>query len=234
MFFVVFTFPVKCPDEKSRERFSKAVHIIFEIGRQFLLKILFLIKTKTEVQETMRQIDWNDQMKKHVEDCLCGSRGNISPDDIDLSMAYVIFRDGEIIERKQLPTKGWGQAKVNARHLRLGDEIERMRILRNKLCHSPFAAMTEDEFNAIVAEAKDIIHRQYREPDVLKIMDILSDVNRVVESNLAFWEVNNIIERFIREVKRATVPGKRTRDLDGTMAVMVSMLFPLQTMGTTI
>ena len=194
---------VKNPDLNARERFAKAVHIVFEICRQFLFAILLKRKGTIEgLTITLRAIKWDGQLEKHVNHCLLESKRKITKDDFDISMIYFILRNGQVLRSDEVPTKKWGH-EPDSNEMTLGDDIERMRKMRNKLCHSPLASMAEDDFDSMVKETKDIMHRWYKEIG----FGLLSEVDKIVHSSLTDDDVNNNVDIIITEMKRSTARG---------------------------
>ena len=201
----IFVFvPVKDPDFNSRERFAKAVQIVFEIGRSFLFKILIIRKrTMEELTITLGAVKLDGQLKNHVQRCILKAARKVTPDDFDMSIVYAVLRKGQILDGKETPSKGWGKEPIEANAIRLGDDVERLRILRNKLCHGPLASMTLGDFDAIVKEVKDVAHRWSSEIG----MKFLSDIDRVVNNGLTISDVNKTVDKFITEIKRAAAQG---------------------------
>ena len=99
----------------------------------------------------------------------------------------------------ETPSKGWGAEVIDATDMRLGDDIERIRILRNKLCHTPMAVMTQTDFTSVVKEMKDIMHRWSNETG----MSFVSDIDKVVNNTFTITELNKIVNNFITETQRA-------------------------------
>ena len=98
-----------------------------------------------------------------------------------------------------MPTQGWGM-EPKAHDMRVGDDVERMKLLRNKLCHNSSAAMTESDFNIFTRQAKDILHRHC----YMTGMTLLSDVDSVVNASLSVAQVNKIREQLIAEMIRTS------------------------------
>ena len=197
---------MKDPDFRDRERFAKAVQLVFETGRHFLFDILLLRKGSIEaITITLRIIQWEKHLQKHVKICLLGSGRQLSVNDFDITMIYAVIKKGHILGHKEVPTKGFG-IEPEPSALSLGDDIERLRILRNKLCHSPFACMTQREFDVMKKDVKDIMHRWSNETG----MGFLDRVDKVVDTSLSNTEVINIVDKFIKDVKQASAQGACT------------------------
>ena len=198
------SYTVRSTDYSGRERFAKALKIVFEIGRTFLIKIL-LLKTSTlvNVTDTLKRIKWKGRLQWHVDHCILKPGRKITEDDFDLSMVYNIFRKGNILDSEtEFPTKNWGREPIDARAMRLGDDIERLRILRNKLCHSPIASMNQTDFDLLVTDVKFILRRWSNDTGMG-----FPDVERVVDNRLSISEINKIMDTFISDMKLAAAQG---------------------------
>ena len=207
-------FAVEDPDFDSRERFAKAVQII-ETGRTFLFELILQKKTIDELKITIGALKWEGQLRIHVHNCLLKPGRNLTPNDFDTSLLYNILRRGQFLGDTNRPTKGWGK-EPDPHAITIGDDIERIRILRNKLCHSPVAAMTQNEFESFTKEAKDIMHRWSnvaRMDLVSAVQNLVSAVEDVVSSRLTVNQVNALQERLIEDAQCAVAQGtsKATR-----------------------
>ena len=190
------------PDFSSRQRFAKALQIIFESGRRFVFGILKKRKGD-DLNRTIRNIKWKGQLKNHVERCLLKSGRNITEDDMDISMLFTIFQKGNILTTSEKPTKGWKQEQMKDKYVQLGDDIVRLKILRNKICHNPFASMTKNDFDSLVEEVRVIMSRWPAENGAQIMTGVIDIINR----NLTEAEVNDIVHRIIQEIRRANAKG---------------------------
>ena len=213
-------FAVKDPDFDSRERFAKAIQIILEIGRTFLFRLILQKKTIDDLKVTLWAVavKWEGQLQTHVQHCLLRHDRNLTSDDFDTSLSYNILRNGCILDDTEKPTKGWGK-EPGPRAMTIGDDIERIRLLRNKLCHSPFAAMTQYDFELFTKEAKDIMHRWSNETG----MDLVSAIDDVVTSRLTVDQVTALQERLIEDAQCAVAQGTSEATLQ--IQTLVSTIF---------
>ena len=84
-----------------------------------------------------------------LETCMLGQLKpgeELNKDDFDNSLIYNIIRNAYILDPSDVPTKGYGK-EPEPTDQRLGDDVERCRILRNKLCHKAYASMTKRDFD---------------------------------------------------------------------------------------
>lgn len=66
-----------------------------------------------------------------------------SSSDLDITIMYSMFRNTIDIPK---PSKGWGR-EPDENDRKIGDDIERARIHRNKICHENSSEMTTADFN---------------------------------------------------------------------------------------
>ena len=147
-------------DNVGRDRFAKAVQIVFEIGRQFLFQILLSKKgTMEAIRMLILAIRWEREDRRKVHVILESGRA-ITADDFDISMLYHIIRKGKILDRPEVPRLGWGR-EPEAHSVCLGDDIERLQKFKVQLTHSGTASMEQNDFDLLVSEVKQILHRWY-------------------------------------------------------------------------
>ena len=120
--------------------------------------------------------------------------------DFDVSTLLSIIRNGKVLDQQDEPTDGWGKPKVKAANMRKGDDIERIRLIRNSLCHNPLAAMDESDFNTFIIEMKNIAHRWYIETG-----NLIPDIEKIVGIALSGSEINEILQKFVDETKHEFV-----------------------------
>lgn len=80
-------------------------------------------------------------------------------DDFDISLMYKIARHknfGMIVPEK--PTRGWQSNPIESENTP-GDNIQRIKICRNELCHNPNTAVSENEFEKMFKRYIDIGRR---------------------------------------------------------------------------
>ena len=201
-------FAVNEPDFDARERYAKAAGIILEVARLFLFKMILRQKKTIEALIiTLRSLNWKGKHETHIKKCLLKSGRDLTEDDFDTSMLYFILRNGQILDDSDKPTNGWGK-KPGASDITRGDDVERIRLLCNRLFHNPFAAMTEKDFESFKKESKDIMHRwsNNTKKDFVRIIDT------VVNVSLTADRINKIREQFIEECKRYPEEGDKNEE----------------------
>ena len=179
------------------------MQLIFETARGFLFAILLTRKgTIQNIENTLLAIKWDSYLEQHVKKCILGSGDALTERDLDISMIYHIIRKAFILKTYEIPTNGYGK-EPSAYDLRLGDDIERCRLLRNNLCHNTSASMSENDFKVMGKDLKDILHRWSNETG----MKFVEEVDRVVNRNFTIKEVNETVDTFITDVQEAAELG---------------------------
>ena len=84
--------------------------------------------------------------------CFSGSLNITSFDELDITVLYDIFRN---VMKTSVPTKGWSKAPC-INDVNTGDDIERIRIHRNTVCHSHTPKMTTEDFNNAALELIEV------------------------------------------------------------------------------
>ena len=201
------------PNVHERKYFAKAVQLLFEPVRGFLFHVLYsrkmkdmnAIKTTLEVLLRVKKLG---TLENHVRNCMLQqlSPGDqLTEDDFDNSLIYIVIRNANILSASEAPSLGYGK-EPQPTHQRLGDDVERCRIFRNKLCHKVSASMTKSDFDGMVKDVKDILQRWSNETGT----QFLDTVDKVVKSNITIREVNEAVDKFIADVKG--MPGSEKCD----------------------
>lgn len=84
--------------------------------------------------------------------CFSDSLKIASFDELDITVLYDIFRN---IMKGPVPTKGWGRTPCTT-DINAGDDIERIRIFHNKICHTYTPKMTTEDFNNTALELIEV------------------------------------------------------------------------------
>ncbi|XP_062575281.1 uncharacterized protein LOC134237194 isoform X2 [Saccostrea cucullata] len=80
--------------------------------------------------------------------------GTVTSTDFDISLLYKIIRNTTKVRK---PTKDWG-GTPDATDIEPADDLERVRICRNSLCHGP-QSISDTEFEKRWKELKEVIQR---------------------------------------------------------------------------
>lgn len=112
--------------------------------------------------------------------------------DFDVTLLYALIRN--LCCTSLTPTQGWGKVPDSS-HTRIGDDIERLRLMRNKFAHANSAGIPEAEFQALWNDLKSVIQR------IQKFMNSMgSNVN--YEQKLADIERNDFGYEDLQKYKR--------------------------------
>ena len=72
--------------------------------------------------------------------------------DLDISAMYSMFRS---TLSYPAPANGWGK-EPGANDISISDDIERIRLSRNKICHANSSEMTTEDFNESVLDLIEV------------------------------------------------------------------------------
>ncbi|XP_065927180.1 uncharacterized protein [Magallana gigas] len=76
--------------------------------------------------------------------------------DFDVTLLYTLIRN--LCCTSLTPTLGWGKVPDSS-HTQIGDDIERLRLMRNKFAHANSAGIPDAEFQALWNDLKSVIQR---------------------------------------------------------------------------
>lgn len=100
---------------------------------------------------------------RREQENICFIRPPGQPDynDFDVTLLYTLIRNlcsASLSLASLNPTKGWGKVPGSSQ-MRLGDDIERLRLMRNAFAHANSAGIPDDEFRVHWNELKSVIQR---------------------------------------------------------------------------
>eukprot|EP00105_Crassostrea_gigas_P015053 XP_011431932.1 PREDICTED: uncharacterized protein LOC105331445 isoform X4 [Crassostrea gigas] len=93
--------------------------------------------------------------------CFIPPPGQPDYNDFDVTLLYTLIRNlssASLNPTSLNPTKGWGKVPDSS-HMRIGDDIERLRLMRNKFAHANSAGIPEAEFQVLWNDLKSVIPR---------------------------------------------------------------------------
>ena len=174
------------------------MQIVMEIGRLFLFRILrkqvSVNDIKVILESMISKLDGN--LLNHIQHCILDTDRDFQDTDFDISTLLSIIRIGKVLGESEKPTDGWGKPKVKHHNINKGDDIERIRLMRNSLCHNPVAAMDDTTFQQFKQDIMNIAHRWYRETG-----NLLRGIEQIADRSLSGPEINNIMRKFIQDTK---------------------------------
>lgn len=117
-------------------------------------------------------------------------KSNNNYESLDASMLYKLFRTFRCVNN---PTQGWGHEPTN-NDLSISDDIERIRILRNRSAHRCDTRIDQTEFENQFLQFHDITRRisSDHENELIAIETDSLDPNRQIELERALNELEDI------------------------------------------
>ena len=80
--------------------------------------------------------------------------------ECDITLLYAVLRNCTVTNKAVRPTKGWGTVPVQPGDINLGDDLERLRIIRNAVYgHVPSTDISESDYYSYMKELQDICIR---------------------------------------------------------------------------
>ena len=195
-----------------------------EIGRLLLFRLLLFLRDgsannlKLTINAKVSKLE--GILRHHVENCILKAEKDIEDTDFDVSTLLSIIRNCKVLNKRDEPTEVWGRLEIKPQNKRKGDDIERIRLMRNSLCHNHIAAMNESNFNTFVTDMKDIAQRLYTES-----MDLIPDIEKIEERSLSGKEINDILHKFVEETKRDLSPDFSQEQAAELHVVVKSMFY---------
>ena len=115
--------------------FARLSRIVFDLFAQILRDILlFYYQRPKDLQQKIKDVQLQHKLKKHMTTIMDGD----GYEKCDIQILYTLLRNTcqiippTITERRRL---GWGGDDMPSRDcITVGDDIERIRIIRNKIC----------------------------------------------------------------------------------------------------
>lgn len=135
-------------------RFTRANLAVLDV---FTRMMRDLLKTKVCSKESLYHMIQQPKFQKCLtpqEKIVCDTiRTGYS--ELDIGLVYKLIRYFKFI---QAPSRGWGYLP-QANDDKIGDDVERVRISRNVLAHSPNPTLTEHEMESMFVDFKCISSR---------------------------------------------------------------------------
>ncbi|XP_056008217.1 uncharacterized protein LOC125665478 isoform X3 [Ostrea edulis] len=134
------------PDAAGRSRFAKLGMAINEVLTQTYRDILEKEVSPNHVYNSVRSSPIYSHIRSDQELLLRNARSS-GYDDFDITLLYTLLRN--ICSKIPHPTKGWGGSTLPAAgDQTVGDDIERIRLIRNSVYgHSNSASISQAEFD---------------------------------------------------------------------------------------
>ena len=189
-----------------RTRFFRLSLIIIDELTQILQDLLHNEIPPTEIYQKVVERNFLDKLRPEQVDVVKNAKTR-GYQDFDITLLYSLLR--HVCQNITPPSQRWGVPTMpSTNEVTVGDDIERIRLLRNKLFgHKSKCAISETEFK----EQSSII------PGICFRMQTLGLLNKDYVKRLQDAEVRSIDpeteEKYLQIIKRQAEEEKTTRDL---------------------
>lgn len=147
--------------------------------------------------------------KEQLSTCSIPPPGQPDYNKFDVTLLYTLIRN---LCTSLTPTQGWGGKGPDSSHTQIGDDIERLRLMRNTFAHANSAGIPDAEFQALWINLKSVIQR------IQKFMNSVgSNVNYeqkladIERSDFGFGDLQNyklFLEVTLNQLKEERIKGK--------------------------
>lgn len=132
--------------------------------------------------------------------------------DFDVTLLYGLIRN--LCGISLTPTKGWGGKVPDSSHTRIGDDIERLRLMRNTFAHVNSAGIPDAEFQALWNDFKSVIQRiqafMNSKGSNVNYEQKLADIERTDFGFADLQKYKVFLEVTLNQLKEERIKGKKT------------------------
>ena len=145
--------------DEDRTRFCKLSLIIIDELTQILRDLLHNEVSPTEIFKKVIKVNHLTQALRKDQIAIITDANTRDYKDFDITLLYTLLRN--FCQNIAPPSQGWGGSTMpSSNEVTVGDDIERIRLIRNKLfAHIPEAAISETEFKDHWSIISDICMR---------------------------------------------------------------------------
>ena len=188
--------------DEDRTRFSRLILVIIDELTQILQDLLLNEIPSTQIYNKALPHIKNLQCKQIL---IIRNASKQGYKDFDITLLYTLLRN--ICQKIAPPSQNWGVSNMPSQtEITVGDDIERIRIIRNNVCgHIPEAAIPETEFKEYWSIISGICGRM----QTLLNKDYVQRLQDAKECSIDADTENKYTELF----KRLADEEKTTRDL---------------------
>ena len=141
--------------------YSRISRAILDLGGNILRDALYHNIKPTYIECSVQNSRYFRKYPLNSDQMLILQNASIKGDysEFDVTLIYTLLRNLKLTTNVPRPTNGWGTLPVAAGHKTLGDDIERIRMLRNLHGHASTTNVTDVEYERCISELKDICSR---------------------------------------------------------------------------
>lgn len=196
--------------DEDRTRFSRLILVIIDELTQILRDLLHSEISPTQIYNRVKQMNYLQKLRPD-QIVVINDANNRGYQEFDTTLLYTLLRN--VCRNIPPPSRNWGVSKLPSQNeVTVGDDIERVRIIRNKICgHIAEAAIPETEFKDYWSIILDICTRM----QALLKNDYVKRLQDAKERTIDADTEN----KYIDLIKRLAEDEKTTRDIiQGTLA----------------
>ena len=80
--------------------------------------------------------------------------------ECDITLTYAVLRNCSVTKKALCPTKNWGTVPIQPGDINFGDDLERIRTIRNAIYgHVPSTCISDSDYISYMNDLKDICNR---------------------------------------------------------------------------
>ena len=201
--------------DEDRTRFSRIILVIIDELTQILRDLLHSEISHTQIYNRVKQMNYLQKLRP--DQIVAINSANVRGyQDFDTTLLYTLLRN--VCLNIPPPSRNWGVSKMPSQNeVTVGDDIERIRIIRNKTCgHIAEAAIPETEFKEYWSIIFDICTRM----QALLKNDYVKRLQDAKECTIDTDTEN----KYIDLMKRLAEEEKSTRNiLQGTLVAEINL-----------
>lgn len=148
--------------------------------------------------------------KEQLSICSIPPPGQPDYNKFDVTLLYTLIRN--LGCTSLTPTQGWGGKGPDSSHTQIGDDIERLRLMRNNFAHTNSAGIPDAEFQSLWNDLKSVIQRiqTYMKSKGCNVnyKQKLADIER---TDFGFGDLQNyklFLEVTLNQLKEERIKGK--------------------------
>ncbi|KAK3098466.1 hypothetical protein FSP39_019744 [Pinctada imbricata] len=145
--------------ELEDEYFSRCQRGVHQVGSRILQDTLKNFVTCNDLDTKVKSYNWDPKTKiTKEENALISNAAKDGYGKFDITLCYKLLRNLCMKILAITPSNGWGKDPQNIQTA-WGDDVERIRSLRNTIAHHDSQSLTKGEYKTIWDELKDIANR---------------------------------------------------------------------------
>ncbi|KAK3579980.1 hypothetical protein CHS0354_025300 [Potamilus streckersoni] len=191
------------------QHFAKVCRLFVDLLRDVLWEALTKRILPNDISENVRKnksvLETRGKMTEEQYKKICKPSGeDVSCEDVDISLLYILLRHLPMNPKIQGSPKDWGSdVYPDEKHTREANDIERIRIKRNKLyAHVGKASLSKDEFDKIWTDMETVVARF----DIRLLTDFKSEMEVILKDG-------KFQEAYIEDFERQKEYDLETRQL---------------------